>query len=742
MISGAGSTRTDGTPRADRVARVAVSLMSLALLAMLVRVIQLQISPSARLAEHMQSRVTSRGVPSARGDILDRRYRYVATTQFGYRAVVDPVEFPDPPDEAILALAEATGEDPGVLGPKIISRMLVNRERARARAELAGARPAPGPMAMLRQMVGLSDERPIRPSGAAAPSASGVVRVVNEQTGVEARWTPEDSDVDPNDTAETGALPAIRYVVVSDVLSDQQVELIKDLKSRRGKGTTVGLLRGVHLEQRPQRHYPARDLIAPIVGRLGSTEKETTGVEHLEDEDLSGDGGTIRYVRDAMGRPLWMGPDAFEPATRGKDVRLSIDLEVQRIAHEELTRRVEECDAAGGRCVVIDPLTGEILAMDDVIRPVPDAKPFPWPDAHPRDAKRPSGLLYDPPAQIPSGRYIVINPDPLRRTHPELARNRCIEDVYEPGSTFKSFVWASATELGVFKTTDTLDTGSGNWTTPYGRAIHDVHKHARLSWLEVLIESSNIGMSQAADRMSFDQMYKAIRRFGFGGKTGVGLSGETRGLVTPRKLWSKYTQTSVSFGQEVAVTPVQMAQAFCNFARSGDLAGTMPRARLTALEAEDPERSVYTRVLRSDIATLTRNTLVHVAAKVDETMGKSKDKTDPPPRYNLFGKSGTAQIPLGKPPPGKAKPRGMGFFERQYNSSFIAGGPLEDPKLVVLVVIDDPGPELRRKLQHYGSTTAGPCVRRIMERSLAYLGVPPSPALDSSAIRAPSSNAD
>jgi len=538
------------------------------------------------------------------------------------------------------------------------------------------------------------------------------------------------------------ARPPIRYLAVSGVLSDTQVELIKDLKARRGKESKAGLLRGVHLEQKALRRYPARDLVASVVGRLGSTRDQTTGVERLEQEDLTGDNGTIRYVRDAMGRPLWMGPDAFAPASRGKDVRLSIDLEIQRIAHEELSRRVEECNAAGGRCVVIDPLTGEILAMDDVIRPVPEATPFPWPSAGGGGAKKADGLLYEPPAQIPSGRYVVIKPDAMRATHPELARNRCIEDVYEPGSTFKSFVWASATELGVYRTTDVLDTGSGSWITPYGRAIHDVHKHAKMSWLEVLIESSNIGMSQAADRMSFDQMYKAIRRFGFGGKTGVGLSGETRGLVTPRKLWSKYTQTSVSFGQEVAVTPVQMAQAFCAFARPGELAGTMPRARLTALEADDPERSVYTRVLRSDVATLTRNTLVHVAAKVDETMGKDKEKTDPPPRYNLFGKSGTAQIPLGKPPAGKAKPRGMGFYERQYNSSFIAGGPLEEPKLVVLVVIDDPGPELRRKLQHYGSTTAGPCVRRIMERSLAYLCVPPSPAMDTSLIHAPSSNAD
>jgi cell division protein FtsI/penicillin-binding protein 2 len=137
---------------------------------------------------------------------------------------------------------------------------------------------------------------------------------------------------------------------------------------------------------------------------------------------------------------------------------------------------------------------------------------------------------------------------------------------------------------------------------------------------------------------------------------------------------------------------------------------------------------------------MTREALQNVAAKVDENMAKAKQ--DPAPRYTMFGKSGTAQIPLGKAPPGKERPRGMGFYDRQYNSSFIAGAPVEEPRLVVLVVIDDPGPELRKKLQHYGSTTAGPAVRRIMERTLAYLGVPPSPMPDVATLKAPTSNAD
>lgn len=698
--------------------------MTIALVVMVARVAQLQLAPSEKLQEHMQSRVTRKEVPAARGDILDRRYRYVATTEFGYRVVVDPTEFPSPPDEAILKLAEACGIEPAQLGERIVSRMAVNAARLAARAATKQATPEKADvfdaLRGLRQSAG-SLTPTAQTISSAAPQASTASAQASAAPSAADDPTAEDSSI-------SGEKPLIRYVVISDVLSDEQVELVKGLK-----------LKGVGLELRGVRHYPAGVTAASLIGKVNPEQLGLIGIERTFQKDLAGEDGQILYVRDARGRALWMGPEGFESARRGQDVRLSIDLEIQRIAHEELTRRVEECDAAGGRCVVLDPMTGEVLAMVDVLRHVPEAVPFPWPAAIPRGKTRSGRMLYEPPPEIPRARYQVIKPDPLREKSPELARNRCIEDVYEPGSTFKAFVWASATELGVFRPDEVLSTGMGYWRTPYGRPIRDVHKHEQLTWHDVLVESSNIGMSQAADKMSFDQMYRAIRRFGFGARTGLGLQGETRGLVTSRKSWSKYTQTSVSFGQEVAVTPVQMVQAFSVFARPGELAGTIARARMTAVVPGDPAQSIVNRVLSSKAALLARDAMRSVAAKVDENMAKAK--SDPAPRYNLFGKSGTAQIPLGKAPPGKMRPRGMGFFDRQYNSSFIAAGPTEDPKLVVLVVIDDPGPELRKRLAHYGSTTAGPAVRRIMERSLAYLGVPPSPVIDTP-VKTPTSSAD
>jgi cell division protein FtsI (penicillin-binding protein 3) len=295
-------------------------------------------------------------------------------------------------------------------------------------------------------------------------------------------------------------------------------------------------------------------------------------------------------------------------------------------------------------------------------------------------------------------------------------------------------VWAVVTELGGQAPADVIDTENGMWR-PYGRrVIEDVVRRERMTWAEVLINSSNVGMTKATEKITHTQLRTAVRRLGFGESTRTGLPGEATGLVTSAKNWTKYTQTSVSFGNEIAVTPVQMARAFCALARDGEMAGTLPDVRLTAALAGpggmggEADRGVVHRVMRPSTAVLTRGILRHVAAKMEEKLARIHKEGGW--RYSLFGKSGTSKIPMGKPPAGKKRPPGSnGYFDRQYNSSFIAGGPVEAPELVILTVIDDPGPELIRKNAYYGSDVAGPVVRRVMEKSLSYLGVPPSPTL-------------
>lgn len=501
--------------------------------------------------------------------------------------------------------------------------------------------------------------------------------------------------------------PLHRYVAINHgpnagVLEDWRVDMVRGLK-----------IKGVHLELRPVREGPASDLVAGLIGKVGVDEKGLLGAEKALDPIVQPEPGRLEYVRDAKGRPLWVNAGGYVAPERGEDVRLSVDLEIQRIVLEELEGAVERYDAAGARCVVMDPRTGEVLSLVDVIRPVPGAVPYQW----------------DVPIGQERGgrpRYITINADKARGDEASLARNRCVEDVYEPGSTFKPFMWAAATELGMAKLTDEIDTEHGRWRTPYGRAVNDVTARAVMTWRDVLVNSSNIGMVKVTSGMSFDQMRESVLRFGFGKRTEIGLPGESFGLVTSRKNWSKYSQTSVAMGHEVAVTPVQMARAFCVFARNGELAGTLPPATLRAVPADSVSGGAAPgpRVLPPEVAMTTRDAMRGVTHNLDQRLARN-DPEAAKLRYEAFGKSGTAEIPLGPAPKGKRRPRGSdGYYQDQYNSSFIAGAPFEEPRIVVVVVVDDPGPGLVASRKHYGAATAGPVARRVIERSLAYLGVP------------------
>lgn len=484
--------------------------------------------------------------------------------------------------------------------------------------------------------------------------------------------------------------PLIRYVSVGGILTPDRAEGVRRLG-----------LEGVHLERRPVRLTPSGDVAAAIVGKVGIDDNGLLGAERAFETRLQPGAGSLAFIHDARGRPMWIESGANAKARSGEPVALSIDLVIQELAIEELRRGVEDADAAGGRAIVLDPITGEILAMADVVRDVPGVIPF--------DPK----LVTD--AYEHGVRFRVIPDDAGRAVHPAMARNRCVEDAYEPGSTFKPFIWSSTVELGLADPAEVLPTHGGRWTTAYGRPLEDVTPKEKLSVSDVLVFSSNIGMSQLVDRMSFTQARSAIKKFGFGNRTEIGLPGESVGIVTSGKDWSKYTQTSVAMGYEVAVTPVQMVRAFAAFARTGELAGVMPELTLTAVDHNKPQAFRH-RVLAPGVVEAARCAMGGVAARLDEKLDR-EGRLETAPAHAMFGKSGTAK---------QFRPDGKGYFERQYVSSFIAGAPIDRPRLVVLVVIDDPGPALIAQKQHYGSAVAGPVVRRIVERALPYLGVAPT----------------
>jgi len=478
----------------------------------------------------------------------------------------------------------------------------------------------------------------------------------------------------------------IRFVPVGGILPADRAQAVDELK-----------IPGVHLERRPVRESVASASLAPLVGKVGFEHSGLLGLEHTFENDLAPEKGSASIVRDAQGSPLWVEGGAITAPHRGADLRLSIDSELQSIAKRALERGLEAADARAGRLIMVEPDTGEILAMLDLYRDVENT-PFD-PESIPEEED-------DWP------RYDVIPPDPKRETEPALARLRCVEDAYEPGSTFKPYIWSAALERQRATLDETLDTHHGTWRTSYGRLVEDVVKREEQSVFDVLVNSSNIGMTKLAERLSPAELQDVIRKFGFGAATGLPLPGEAAGLVTPPERWNKYTTTSVAFGYEVAVTPAQMIRAFCAFARNGQAAGTLPRL---SIRAEPRTAPMLHRVIPAEVAISARAAMREVGRIMVER-NQRHDRLPPGvPAYDLFGKSGTAKIP---------RPDGRGYFQKQYVSSFVAAAPALRPRVCVLVVIDDPGPARIAERSHYGSAVAGPVAAQVLHDALEYLGVP------------------
>ncbi|MBC8523660.1 penicillin-binding protein 2 [PVC group bacterium] len=449
-----------------------------------------------------------------------------------------------------------------------------------------------------------------------------------------------------------------RYVVVAELLEQWQVDAI-----RTSSYNSVGL------EQRLVRSYPHGDSVASLVGLVGTEHTGLAGLERTLDNSLVGESGILVRQRDVRKKTLWVDPNNFKRKTNGEDVQLTIDVVIQEIARNHLLKEVNRCNAGGGRVVVMDPVTGNILAMIDLLNPREN-----W-----------SQEVAD------TGRDI----------DPRLGRNRCLSDPYEPGSTFKPFVWSVATELGKVNIEEVLPTPTGGaHRTSFGRKIRDAHYYGPSTWRRVLVKSMNSGMAIVAERMTNEEMQIGITKFGFGVPTYLGLAGETAGILTTPRKWSAYTQTSVAMGHEIAVTPVQMVQGFCAFARDGSL----PQLHLIAHEENTIQ--INRQAITPEVALLTRKIM---GAVMTEGTGR-KSQSD---LYDLFGKSGTAQLP---------RADGKGYFEDRYTASFIAGAPLDDPAIVVVCVIDDPD----KKIAHYGGEVAGPVVRDIINETLQYLGVAPT----------------
>jgi cell division protein FtsI/penicillin-binding protein 2 len=450
-----------------------------------------------------------------------------------------------------------------------------------------------------------------------------------------------------------------RFVVLAQDVDESQVEQLRAMD-----------VDGVGMESKLVRSYPAQGLASQLVGKVGFEHTGQSGVEFAFDRELRPVDGHVRALRDAFGRTLWINRDDYVPGDPGADVRLTVDLAIQESAERHLTSMVDEVNAGGGRVIVMDARNGDVLAMADILRERPG-----W-----KEATR----------------------DPARRIHPSLGRNRNFTDPYEPGSTFKSFVWARATQLGAARPEEIIPLPQGGpYVTPFGRVIRDVKYPGSVSWKTVLVKSLNGGMATVALRMTHQQMQEMVRDFGFGQKVAMGIPGESGGIVTTPAKWSNYTQTSVAMGHEIAATPIQMVRAFSAFARPD---GAMASPRLVLPVGDDGTPAASRPLIDPAIALVAREAMQGV---VEEGTARKAQST----RYRMFGKTGTAELSI----PGE-----RGYDRDRYTASFLAAAPASDPRIVVLCIIDDPD----KRKGHFGGSIAGPVVRDVVDETLQYLGVP------------------
>ena len=454
------------------------------------------------------------------------------------------------------------------------------------------------------------------------------------------------------------------------------VWLQRQLESRQADAISDLNLKGVGMAPESRRFYPRQELAAHVLGMVGLEDRGLEGVEHLYDDLLGGKPQLVVAQQDALGRLVFRQEQA-EPPTPIFDVHLTIDEVLQYIAERELARAVERSRAKAGSVVVLDPATGEILAL----------------------ANQPT-----------------FDPNHYKAASSAARRNRAATDYFEPGSIFKVILAAGAVEEGVVRPTD-LFFGEGGAIQVGGVTIRD---HERYGWLtvrQILAQSSNVGAIKIGQKLGKSLYYHYISSFGFGSLTGVDLPGETPGLIRRPKGWSALSLSVLSLGQEVSVTPIQFATAFAAVANGGTL--MRPHA-VRGLRTQDGAmvRQIEPVVVRRVISEATARTLLEMLTSVVEE-GTGKEAAVP--GYVVAGKTGTAQ---------KVDPATGRYSHRKIVASFVGAIPAEAPRLVILVMIDEP------EILRWGSAIAAPTFREIARDAVKYLRVPPSPPRDVRLVRA------
>jgi len=431
----------------------------------------------------------------------------------------------------------------------------------------------------------------------------------------------------------------------------------------------------------PLRLYPNRELAAHVVGFEG-VEGGLEGIERAFEGELAGTPGKAIVGRDALGREV-AAPHMLEPPQPGLGVMLTLDRAIQYMTERELDAAYRRTGARSAMAVVLDPRTGEVLAL--AIRPTFNPNTF---------------------LDVPSR---------------DRWRDRAVTDPFEPGSTFKVILAAAALEEGVVRPEDRIYGENGSVTIAK-TTIHDWKKYGWLTFSEVLQNSSNVGSIKVGLALGRERYYRYMSAFGFGAATGVGLPGESRGLLRAPGRWSLLSLPTMSIGQEVSVTALQMVAAFGAIANGGTL--MQPRIVRATFDAAGQEvRRFEPRPVRQVISPETARTLTRILVRVVES-GTGHNAAIP--GYEVAGKTGTAQ---------KLDPATRRYSRSPGVLSFVGWAPADEPRFVMLVTLDEPKNEI------WGSEAAAPIFSAIGRGILRYLEVPPRDALPVQIVTGPSPEA-
>lgn len=458
-----------------------------------------------------------------------------------------------------------------------------------------------------------------------------------------------------------------RFVWVQREITNAQAKAVRALKNR-----------AVGIEYEWRREYPNGGLAGTVIGFTNKNNESGGGLHTMLNRVLTPKDGKYVLKGDAMRRPFGVMAKLSVSPSDGRNAYLSLDVNIQQFLQHAVSESVQRYGAKWGTGVVVNPWTGDILAMC-------------------------SAPTYDP--------------NNYSRVPAEQMLNRAICCPFEPGSIYKPIIAAAAVQNNILNYQSRIYCENGVYHARRGGRISDHgHRYGMMSLWDIVVKSSNIGMAKVGEKLGNRNLWRLSRQWGFGEKTNVGLPGETGGIIRPLNRWDGYSLRRIPFGQEISTSALQLTMAFSAFANGG----VLMRPRLVQTITDAHGRVVYQnpparvrRVLSADVA---RQSLSVLQDVVERGTGKKCRLKN----YTSWGKTGTAQIP-----------GPQGYTDGAYTGSFIGGAPASNPAVVCLISIYWPD----RHKGYYGGTVAAPYVKDVLQKTLTYLQVTPDRPEGQMAIR-------